>query len=138
MPHHATYAVPNEQLDVVVIDDSKNMQGIVRPMLNAMKVRRVRLFDCAPRPPCMACGCTSRRISSSANGGAGLVSGHQLLRMVRARFMEYASLRSGHHPDGDADTRHHRQGATPAPTRSSSKSSRSPRQFSRADRLAAA
>lgn len=45
MPHHATYAVPNELLDVAVIDDSKTMQGIIRSMLNAMKVRRVRLFD---------------------------------------------------------------------------------------------
>ena len=45
MPHHATYAVPNEQLDVVVIDDSKTMQGILRSMLNAMKVRRLRLWQ---------------------------------------------------------------------------------------------
>lgn len=86
MPHHATYAVPNEQLDVVVIDDSKNMQGIVRSMLNAMKVRRVRLFDSTEaalhgmlhEPPNLII-CEWR---------AGLVSGHQLLRMVRARFME--------------------------------------------------
>lgn len=86
MPHHSTYAVPNEQLDVVVIDDSKTMQGIIRSMLNAMKVRRIRLFDSTEtalhamlnEPPNLII-CEWR---------AGLVSGHQLLRMVRARFME--------------------------------------------------
>ncbi len=86
MPHHATYAVPNEQLDVVVIDDSKNMQGIVRSMLNAMKVRRVRLFDSTEtalhamlhEPPNLII----------CEWKAGVVSVHQLLRMVRARFME--------------------------------------------------
>ena len=86
MPHHATYAVPNEQLDVAVIDDSKTMQGILRSMLNAMKVRRIRLFDSTEialhamlhEPPNLII-CEWR---------AGLVSGHQLLRMVRARFME--------------------------------------------------
>lgn len=86
MTHHATYAVTNEQLDVVVIDDSKTMQGIIRSMLNAMKVRRLRLFDSTEaalhamlhEPPNLII-CEWR---------AGLVSGHQLLRMVRARFME--------------------------------------------------
>ena len=86
MPHHSTYAVPNEQLDIVVIDDSKTMQGIIRSMLNAMKVRRIRLFDSTEtalhamlnEPPNLII-CEWR---------AGLVSGHQLLRMVRARFME--------------------------------------------------
>lgn len=86
MPHHATYAVSNEQLDVVVIDDSKTMQGIIRSMLNAMKVRRIRLFDSTEaalhamlnEPPNLII-CEWR---------AGLVSGHQLLHMVRARFME--------------------------------------------------
>ena len=86
MPHHATYAVPNELLDVAVIDDSKTMQGIIRSMLNAMKVRRVRLFDSTEaalhsmlhEPPNLII----------SDWKAGLVSGHQLLRMVRARFME--------------------------------------------------
>ena len=86
MPHHATYAVPNELLDVAVIDDSKTMQGIIRSMLNAMKVRRVRLFDSTEaalhsmlhEPPNLII----------CEWKAGLVSGHQLLRMVRARFME--------------------------------------------------
>lgn len=86
MPHHSTYAVPNEQLDVVVIDDSKTMQGIIRSMLNAMKVRRIRLFDSTEaalhamlhEPPNLII----------CEWKAGLVSGHQLLHMVRARFME--------------------------------------------------
>lgn len=34
-----------EDLDVVVVDDSKPMQTIVRSMLNAARVHRVRVFD---------------------------------------------------------------------------------------------
>ncbi len=86
MSHHSSYAVPNEQLDVVVLDDSKTMQGILRSMLNGLKVKRIRLFDSTEaalhsmlnEPPNLII-CEWR---------AGLVSGHQLLRMVRARFME--------------------------------------------------
>jgi len=36
-----------EDLDVVVVDDSKPMQTIVRSMLNAARVHRVRTFDTA-------------------------------------------------------------------------------------------
>ncbi len=86
MTHHASYAVPYELLDVVVIDDSRNMQGIIRSMLNAMKVRRVRLFDSTE-------GALHAMLHEPPNliiceWKAGMVSGHQLLRMVRARFME--------------------------------------------------
>lgn len=45
MTHHACYGLPMDQLDVVVIDDSKPMQAILRTMLHAINVRRVRLFD---------------------------------------------------------------------------------------------
>ncbi|BBE70726.1 response regulator [Oharaeibacter diazotrophicus] len=45
MTHHACYGLPTDQLDVVVIDDSKPMQAILRTMLHAINVRRVRLFD---------------------------------------------------------------------------------------------
>lgn len=37
--------VPLEDLDVVVVDDSKPMQTIVRSMLSAARVHRVRTFD---------------------------------------------------------------------------------------------
>lgn len=86
MTHHATYAVTNEQLDVVVIDDSKTMQGIIRSMLNAMKVRRLRLFDSTEQALHAMLHEPPNLIICEWRGG--LVSGHQLLRMVRARFME--------------------------------------------------
>lgn len=86
MSHHATYAVPTEHLDVVVIDDSKTMLTILRSVLNGLKVRRVRLFDSTEAalhgmlnepPNLIICEWKS-----------GLVSAQQLLRMIRARFME--------------------------------------------------
>jgi DNA-binding response OmpR family regulator len=42
---NAAFARPVDQLDVVIIDDSKSMQSILRSMLHAMKVARVRVFD---------------------------------------------------------------------------------------------
>jgi two-component system phosphate regulon response regulator PhoB len=45
MTHHACFAVPTAALDVVVIDDSKPMQAIVRSMLHALHVRRIRVYD---------------------------------------------------------------------------------------------
>ena len=86
MSHHASYAVPNEQLDVVVIDDSRTMQGILRSMLNALKVRRIRLFDSTETALHAMLNEPPNLIICEWRGG--LVSGHQLLRMVRARFME--------------------------------------------------
>jgi two-component system chemotaxis response regulator CheY len=41
------HGVALEDLDVVVVDDSKPMQTIVRSMLNAARVHRVRTFDSA-------------------------------------------------------------------------------------------
>lgn len=45
MSNHAAYGLPIESLDVLVIEDSKAMQILMRGMLNAMGVRRVRLYD---------------------------------------------------------------------------------------------
>lgn len=45
MAHHACFGMPFEQLDVVVVEDSKPMQAILRTMLHAIRVRRVRLYD---------------------------------------------------------------------------------------------
>ncbi len=42
---NAAFARPLDQLDIVIIDDSKSMQSILRSMLHAMKVARVRVFD---------------------------------------------------------------------------------------------
>ncbi|WP_407050900.1 response regulator [Methyloraptor flagellatus] len=45
MRHHRAFGVPIDQLDVVVVDDSKPMQTIFRTILHAIRVGRVRVFD---------------------------------------------------------------------------------------------
>ena len=45
MRHHRAFGLEIESLDVVVVDDSKPMQTILRSMLNAARVGRVRVFD---------------------------------------------------------------------------------------------
>lgn len=45
MSHHACFALPMEFLDIVVVEDSKPMQMILRSMLTALQARRIRLFD---------------------------------------------------------------------------------------------
>ena len=45
MTHHAAYGLTVEALDIIVIDDSKSMQVILRSMLTGMNVQRVRCFD---------------------------------------------------------------------------------------------
>ena len=44
---HAAFGRPFGQLDIVVIDDAKTMQTIVRSMLHSFRVGRVRTFDSA-------------------------------------------------------------------------------------------
>lgn len=43
--HHASFALPLEFLDIVVIEDSKAMQTLFRSMLSSFHPRRVRTFD---------------------------------------------------------------------------------------------
>ncbi len=45
MPHHACFGLGFEELDIVVIDDSKPMQAILRAILHAIHVRRVRVYE---------------------------------------------------------------------------------------------
>ena len=45
MSHNACYSMPIEFLDIVVIEDSKPMQMILRAMLAALQARRIRLYD---------------------------------------------------------------------------------------------
>lgn len=86
MPHHACFAVPDQDLDVVVVDDSKTMQGILRSILLSMKVKRIRVYDSADQavhgmlsePPNLI-------LSEWQIGGT---SGQQFLHMLRARFMD--------------------------------------------------
>ncbi len=45
MPNHLAYLLPICALDVVVIDDNPSMQYILKTILNAFGVKRIRLFD---------------------------------------------------------------------------------------------
>jgi CheY-like chemotaxis protein len=47
MSHNACYGMPVEFLDIVVVEDSKPMQMILRSMLASLQVRRIRIFDTA-------------------------------------------------------------------------------------------
>jgi two-component system phosphate regulon response regulator PhoB len=45
MTQHACFALPPSALDIVVIEDSKPMQGILRTVFHALHVRRIRFYD---------------------------------------------------------------------------------------------
>lgn len=45
MAHHACFSLPASALDIVVIEDSKPMQGILRTIFHSLHVRRVRFYD---------------------------------------------------------------------------------------------
>ncbi|MEP3427056.1 MAG: response regulator [Roseibium sp.] len=86
MKHHAAFGLAVEDLDVVVVEDSKPMQTIIRSILLSFKVARVRTFDSVDEaleaslaePPNMIL--TDWRMEPT--------SGYQLLRLVRHRHME--------------------------------------------------
>ncbi|PTW60573.1 response regulator receiver domain-containing protein [Breoghania corrubedonensis] len=85
MRHSLAYNVPLESLDVVVVEDSKQMQTIIRSVLGAMRVQRVRTFDSAEKalqamlsePPHLII--TDWRMEP--------ITGYQLLRSIRHRRM---------------------------------------------------
>ncbi|WP_319773463.1 response regulator [Breoghania sp.] len=85
MRHSAAYKLPLSALDIVVVDDSKQMQTIIRSVLLAMRVARVRTFDTAEKalqamltePPNLII--TDWRMEP--------VTGYQLLRSIRHRQM---------------------------------------------------
>ncbi len=85
MRHNAAYKVPLDALDIVVVEDSKQMQTILRSILVAMRVARVRTFDSAEKalqamltePPHLII--TDWRMEP--------VTGYQLLRSIRHRQM---------------------------------------------------
>ena len=85
MRHSTAYNVPLESLDVVVVEDSKQMQTIIRSVLGAMRVQRVRTFDSAEKalqamlsePPHLII--TDWKMEP--------VTGYQLLRSIRHRKM---------------------------------------------------
>ncbi|WP_428670696.1 response regulator [Roseibium sp.] len=86
MKHHAAYGLTMEEIDAVVVEDSKPMQTILRSILLSFKVARVRVFDsvddaleaCLAEPPNVIL--TDWRMTPT--------TGFQFLRLVRHRHME--------------------------------------------------
>ncbi|WP_208977804.1 response regulator [Labrenzia sp. 011] len=86
MKHHAAFGLSMEDIDAVVVEDSKPMQTILRSILLSFKVARVRVFDSADEaleaslaePPNVIL--TDWRMQPT--------SGYQFLRLVRHRHME--------------------------------------------------
>jgi len=86
MKHHAAFGLAMEDIDVVVVEDSKPMQTILRSTLLSFKVARVRTFDSVDdaleaslaEPPNLII--TDWRMAPT--------SGYQLLRLVRHKHME--------------------------------------------------
>ncbi len=86
MKYHAAYGLDIEELDAVIVEDSKPMQTIMRSILMSFKVARIRVFDSVDEalqsmlaePPNVIL--TDWRMSPT--------SGYQLLRLVRHRHME--------------------------------------------------
>lgn len=86
MKHHAAFGLEMEDIDAVVVEDSKPMQTILRSILLSFKVARVRVFDSVDdaleasfaEPPNVFL--TDWRMEPT--------SGYQFLRLVRHRHME--------------------------------------------------
>jgi len=86
MKHHAAFGLAMEDIDAVVVEDSKPMQTILRSILLSFKVARVRVFDSVDEaleaslaePPNVIL--TDWRMAPT--------SGYQFLRLVRHRHME--------------------------------------------------
>ncbi len=85
MEHHSAYGLDLESLDIVIVDDSKTVLTMIRSMISALKVARVRSFDRGDlalqaimhEPPNVIL--TDLAMSP--------MSGIQLLRMVRQKTM---------------------------------------------------
>ena len=86
MKHHAAFGLAMDDIDVVVVEDSKPMQTILRSTLLSFKVARVRTFDSVDdaleaslaEPPNLII--TDWRMAPT--------TGYQLLRLVRHKHME--------------------------------------------------
>jgi Response regulator containing a CheY-like receiver domain and an HD-GYP domain len=85
MMHHSSYGLPAEFLDIMLVEDSKPMQIMLRSMLMALRPRRLRSYDSAEdaleamlvEPPNLV-------ITDWRLGG---MSGYQLLRTIRMKQM---------------------------------------------------
>jgi len=86
MPPHAAYGIDMERLDVIVVEDSKPMQTILRSMLATLRVARIRMFDDGMEALQAMLSEPPNVIISDWNMVP--TSGYQLLRMIRHRQME--------------------------------------------------
>lgn len=82
---HAAYQLPVESLDVVVVEDSKPMQMILRSVLSSMRVARVRTYD-SPETALQAMLAEPPNLIIT-DWKMSPISGYQLLRMIRHRNM---------------------------------------------------
>ena len=86
MPPHTAYGIDMEMLDVIVVEDSKPMQTILRSMLSTLRVARIRMFDDAMEALQAMLSEPPHVIISDWHMEP--TSGYQLLRMIRHRQME--------------------------------------------------
>lgn len=86
LEHHAAFGLDVESLDIVIVDDSKTVLTMIRSMISALKVERVRSYDRGDlalqaimhEPPNVIL--TDLAMSP--------MSGMQLLRLIRQQTME--------------------------------------------------
>ena len=86
MPHHRAYNLTTEDLDVVIVEDSKPMQTVLRSVLMPLRLNRTRVFDSADdalqamfnEPPDLVI--TDWRMRPT--------SGYQMLKAMRHKRME--------------------------------------------------
>ncbi|NBN77916.1 response regulator [Microvirga tunisiensis] len=83
--HHAAYGLPLEALDVVIVEDSRQMQTILRSILLSFKVERVRVFDTVDAS--LEAMLTEPPNLILADWKMEPTSGYQLLRLIRHRNM---------------------------------------------------
>ncbi|PLX36716.1 MAG: response regulator [Hyphomicrobiales bacterium] len=90
MTHHLAYGLSTQDLDIVVVEDSKPMQTVMRSILAPMRPTRIRVYDSAESalqamiqdPPNLII--TDYRL--------GQVSGYGLLRTIRQQHMQPLSF----------------------------------------------
>ncbi|WP_181707062.1 response regulator [Chthonobacter rhizosphaerae] len=90
MTHHSAFGLAPTDLDIVIVDESKPMQALLRSMLAHLRPRRLRIFDhpqgaldaMLHEPPNLILTDWMRRP----------VTGAQFMRMIRDRHMQPLSF----------------------------------------------
>lgn len=85
MTHHAAYGLEFDQLDVVVVEDSRPMQVIIRAVLSNFGIPRVRVFDSVE--PALESMLAEAPNLIVTDWRMEPTSGYQLLRMIRHKHM---------------------------------------------------